>query len=296
MSDPVHAGQENFLFPIRPGNPASLAGTMGELRTTHFHSGIDIRTNNQIGWPVRAAASGYVSRITVTPGGFGLALYIKHPNGYTTVYGHLDRFRKDIDDYIREERYRRKASSLNLYFRKNQFGVKQGDTIAYAGNTGASAGPHLHFDIRDENDHALNPLSFRFDEITDNTPPVVRKIALRPLNMHSRVNDMFNRTEFYVVRSGYQYRLPEPILAYGDIGLELLAYDIVDHPSYKCGVNFIEVTAGGTLIFKQAISRLNLNESRQIFTATNFEAFRETGNMFYKLYIDHGNNLPFTKR
>lgn len=293
MKEPVHAGGENFLFPIRPGNPASLAGTMGELRPTHFHSGIDIRTNNQIGWPVRAAASGYVSRITVTPGGFGLALYIKHPNGYTTVYGHLDRFRKDINDYIRQERYRRKASSLNLYFRKNQFEVKQGDTIAYAGNTGASAGPHLHFDIRDENDHALDPLSFHFDEITDNTPPVVRKVALRPLNMHSRVNDMFNRTEFYVVRSGNQYRLPEPILAYGDIGLELLAYDIVDHPSYKCGVNYIEVTAGGTLILKQTISRLNLNESRQIFAATNFEAFRQSGNMFYKLYIDYGNNLPF---
>lgn len=284
---------ESFLFPVRPGTTASLAGTMGELRSTHFHTGIDIRTNNQIGWPVLAAASGYISRATVTPGGFGLALYVKHPNGYTTVYGHLDRFRKDIQDYIRQERYRRKSSTIDLYFRNNQFPVNRGDTIGYAGNTGSSAGPHLHFDIRDEENFALNPAAFAFSEITDKTPPVVRKVALRPMNQYARVNDVFARTEFYVTRSGNQYQLNEPILAWGDIGLEILAYDIVDHPAYKCGINFMEVYADDEQIFRTSITRLNLNDSRQIFTATNFTTFRESGNMFYKLYVDQGNQLPF---
>lgn len=282
-----------FIFPLRPGTPASLAGTMGELRPTHFHTGIDIRTNNQIGWPVLAAASGYVSRATITPGGFGLALYVKHPNGYTTVYGHLDRFRQDIHEYVRQERYRRKSSTIDLYFRKNQFPVSRGDTIAFAGNTGSSSGPHLHFDIRDEKNHAIDPLAFSFAEITDKTPPVVRKIALRPMDRNSRINDEFRRAEFYVTKTGNHYRLNEPILAWGNVGLEILAYDVVDHPAYKCGVNFIEVSADDTTLFRQSISWLNPNESRQIFTAINFSAFRESGNMFYKLYVDHGNQLPF---
>lgn len=287
------APSPGFLFPIKPGNPASLAGTMGELRSTHFHTGIDIRTNNQIGWPVLASAPGYVSRATVTPAGFGLALYVKHPNGYTTVYGHLDRFRKDIHDYVRQERYRRKSSTIDLYFRKNQFPVNQGDTIAFAGNTGTSAGPHLHFDIRDEDNHALDPAAFSFAEIIDKTPPVVRKIALRPLDKNSRINDEFGRVEFYVTKTGNQYQLNEPVLAWGNVGLEVLAYDIVDHPAYKCGVNYIEVSVNEKIIFQQSITRLNPNEGRQVFTATNFAAFRESGNMFYKLYVDFGNQLPF---
>jgi hypothetical protein len=282
-----------FIFPIKPGTPASLAGTMGELRSTHFHTGIDIRTKNQLGWPVRAAAAGYVSRATVTPGGFGLALYVKHPNGYTTVYGHLERFRNDIQEYVRRERYRKKQSVIDLYFRKDQFPVNTGDTIAFSGNSGSSAGPHLHFDIRNENNHALNPAAFDFKEIVDHSSPIVRKVALRPLDIHARVNDVFNRTEFYVVRSGNHYHLPEPILAYGNIGLEVLAYDLVDHPAYKCGINFIEVTANNNLIFKQSLTQINLNDSRQIFTATNFQTFKETGNQFYKLYVDYGNTLPF---
>lgn len=282
-----------FLFPVKPGLPASLAGTMGELRPTHFHSGIDIRTNNQIGWPVLAAESGYVSRATVTPGGFGLALYVKHPNGYTTVYGHLDRFRKDIQDYVRQERYRRKSSSVDLYFSKNLFQVNRGDTIAFAGNSGSSSGPHLHFDIRDENNHALDPAAFFFTEITDKSPPIVRKVALRPMNKDSRINDVFSRTEFYVTKSGNEYQITEPILAWGSLGLEILAYDIVDHPAFKCGVNFIEVSVNDEVTFRQSITQLNLNESRQIFAATNFPAFRESGNMFYKLYVDYGNQLPF---
>lgn len=283
----------SYLFPIKPGSPASLAGTMGELRSTHFHTGIDIRTNNEIGWPVRAAADGYVSRATVSPTGFGLALYVKHSNGHTTVYGHLDRFRSDIHDYVKSERYRRQTSSIDLHFRKDQFPVRKGDTIAFSGNTGSSAGPHLHFDIRDEENQALDPALFRFVEIIDKQAPVVRKIALRTLSLHARVNDEFGRQEFYVTRSGNTYRLNEPIMAWGEIGLELWAYDIVDHPAYKCGVNYMEVTIDSQRIFSQAINRLNLNEGRQVLTASNYAAYRESGNLFYKLYVDHGNNLPF---
>lgn len=282
-----------YLFPIKPGQPAALAGTMGELRTTHFHTGIDIRTLNEIGWPVRAANHGYISRITISPSGFGLAMYVKHPDGNTTVYGHLDKFKKEVDEYVRKERYRRKTSSVDLYFRKDQFSVNRGDTIAFAGNTGSSAGPHLHFDIRNENNQALDPLHFNFAEVVDNTPPVVRKVALKTLDINSRINDQFGRFEFYVTKNGNEYILPQPILAHGTIGIELLAYDVVDNPNYRCGVNYIEMFVDSQRVFSQAINQLNLNEGRSVFTVMDFKTLRSEGARFYKLYVDDGNQLGF---
>jgi hypothetical protein len=282
-----------YLFPIRPGEPASLAGTMGELRNTHFHSGIDIRTNNEIGWPVRAANDGYISRATITPSGFGLVLYVTHPDGNVTLYGHLNEFKEPVQSYVRQERYRRKVSTIDLYFRKDQFPVTRGDTIAFAGNTGSSAGPHLHFDIRQGKDIALNPLHFRFSEVKDETPPVVRKIAFKTLDVHSRINDQFGRFEFYVTRSGNQYILPQPILASGTIGIEVLAYDIVDHPHYKCGVNYIQVFADSQRVFSQRIENINLTEPRGIYSLMDYRTLKLDGSRFNKLYVEDGNTLPY---
>lgn len=283
----------NYVFPIRPGNPASLSGTMGELRSTHFHTGLDIRTNNEIGWPVIAVQNGYISRGGVSPTGYGNVLYVKHPDGNTTVYGHLDRFSDAVGDYILKERYRRKTSSIDLYFREGQFPVKKGDTIAFAGNSGSSGGPHLHFDVRDPNNLALNPLKYGFNEVRDNTPPVATKIAFKTLDINSRINDRFGRFEFYLQRSGSDYLLSQPILAAGTIGFELLAHDVVDNARFKCGVNNIEVYVDSVLIFKQNIEQLNLTQGRTIYTVMDFKKAANESTRFYKLYLEDGNNLRF---
>src|SRR5687768_17785594 len=176
------AGEETYLYPIRPGLPGSLAGTMGELRTTHFHSGIDIRTDNIIGLPVLASKSGYISRVTVSPSGYGNVLYITHPNGHTTLYAHLDKFSGALAKFVLEEQYKRKTANVDLFFQPNEFKVTRGDTVALSGNSGSSGGPHLHFDIRDANNYALNPLQVEeFSEIVDNLPPTIEKIALKTL-------------------------------------------------------------------------------------------------------------------
>jgi hypothetical protein len=288
--------QEKYRFPIQPGITASLAGTFGELRSNHFHTGIDVRTNNQVGYDVYATQSGYISRLAMSPGGYGNVVYVTHPDGNTSVYAHLDAFRKDVADYVRQEQYRRKTFEIELFFRENQFVVKQGDMIALSGNSGSSSGPHLHFDIRDKNNFALDPLSFGFKEVVDTLPPYTEKIALKTMNTASRINDRFGRYEFYLVRKGKNFEIPNPILASGSIGIEILAKDKMAYRSpFFGGVNFIEVFVDQQLIFRQDITKLNLVEGRAINALLSFRSLRVNNSKFYKLYVDDGNMLDFYK-
>lgn len=282
-----------YLFPVNPGVPNSLAGTMGELRNTHFHAGIDIRTNNMTGVPIRATQKGYVSRISVSAFGYGKAMFIKHPDGNTSVYGHLDGFRGDVAKYVLQQHYQRKLFELELDFEPGQFPVEQGDTIAVSGNTGGSNGAHLHFEIRDENNLALNPLRFGFEEIKDNLAPIAQKIALKTFDANARINDRFGRFEFNLVRKGDSYSLPFPILANGRIVLELLAYDKIDQTPFKTGINSIEGYADGTLFFSQQIDKINFDDSRGILAVMDYEALKEKGARYNKLYVDDGNPLDF---
>ncbi len=290
----VSAG-ETFLYPINPGLPGSLAGTMGELRNTHFHSGLDIRTNNVIGLPVRASKSGYISRVSVGPTGYGNVIYITHPDGYTTIYAHLDKFKGDLAEYVLKEHYRKRSSTINLYFKPGQFPVVRGDTIALSGNSGSSGGPHLHFDIRDKNNFALNPLLVEsFPEIQDELPPAVEKIALRTLDINSRINDRFGRFEFYAKRVGNDFQFDVPILATGTIGVEILAKDkLAPNSRFYGGVNYIQMHVDSQLVFNQSIDKLNTAKSREILTLMDFRTLRDHGTRFYKLFLDDGNGLNF---
>jgi hypothetical protein len=287
---------EKYIYPVNPGQPGSLAGTMGELRSTHFHSGIDIRTNNQIGYPVLASKSGYISRVSVSPSGYGNIIYITHPDGNTTLYAHLNNFRGAIAKYVLDEQYKRKTFSVDFSFTEEQFPVRQGDTIALSGNTGSSGGPHLHFDIRDRNNFALDPLKVAsFPEVPDKLPPAAEKIALRTLDINSRINDQFGRFEFHALaKSPSQYTIASPIMASGVIGLELIAKDrLAPNSPFYGGVNFIEVEVDSQSVFRQDIEKINIAQTREIYTMMDFRTMRFKGTRFYKLFIDDGNNLDF---
>ncbi len=286
-------GSSTYTFPINPGQDNFLAGTMGELRASHFHGGIDIRTNNRIGIPVLATQAGYVSRAQVSAFGYGTVLYLTHADGKVSVYGHLDKITGALGKLVKQEQYRRKTFEISLGFQPHQFPVNQGDTVALSGNTGSSQGPHLHFEIRDGN-YVLNPLKFGFTEIKDNIPPSGQKIALRTMDIHSRINDRFGRFEFTLVkRSNQEYVLPFPILAYGNIGVEILGNDRMDASTGRCGINYIEMHVDSQRVFSQYIEKVDLEETRGILALMDYKASETRGKRYNKLYIDDGNRLPF---
>jgi len=285
--------QEPYLFPINPGMQNWLAGTMGELRNTHFHAGIDIRTDARTGLPVRATQKGYVSRVIVGTYGYGQALFITHPDGNVSVYGHLDRYNGKLAEFILNKHYELKSFDLDLSFAPSAFPVNRGDTVAFSGNTGGSAGPHLHFEIRDAQNEALNPLSFHFDEIKDVLPPVAQKIAIKTLAINARVDDQFGRKEFALVRAGNHYSPVQSIRATGRIGLEILAYDRLDFSRFRCGINEIEVLVDNEKVFSQKIDKINFDQTHGIVSMMDFEMLKTRGLHFNKLYVDDGNPLKF---
>lgn len=162
--------------------PMQLVANFGEIRTNHWHMGLDIRTQQRVNLPVHAAADGYIARVSVEPGGFGQAIYIIHPNGYTTVYGHLNSFFSALANYVKQKQYEQESWNINLILSPNLFPVKKGDFIALSGSTGASEGPHVHFEIRDtKTENCLNPLLFKFP-IPDAVSPTLIRLAMYDRN------------------------------------------------------------------------------------------------------------------
>lgn len=283
----------SLLFPINPGTPNSLSGSMGELRSSHFHTGIDIRTGGQEGLAVLAADDGYLSRVKIKPGGYGNTIYIKHPNGHTTVYAHLKSFRPDIAAYVRKQQYEKKTFSIDLYTDKDLFRFSRGDTIAVSGNSGSSGGPHLHFDVRNRNQDLLNPLHYGFKEITDTRPPLAKELALVTTTIESSVNGEFGRIVIPFEYEKNKYFIRDTVNAIGKIGLELFAYDRMTNTRFKTGLNRIEIRVNNSIHMITTIDSWSFSKSRQFYTYINYEALANKGKRFHKLYIDEGNHLPF---
>lgn len=166
----------DYIYPIR-GVAGLYSANFGEMRPGHFHGGIDIKTDGGEGKPLVAVADGYVSRVSVSPSGYGRAIYLTLGNGTTAVYGHLQRFRGDIEKQVREERCRRRANSVDLWFGPGAWPVAQGDTIGFSGNSGSSMGPHLHFELRDTPTQRLyNVVREGVVRPDDDLPPRIMRI------------------------------------------------------------------------------------------------------------------------
>jgi len=194
--------------------PLILSGSFGELRSNHFHSGLDIKTQQRTGLPVYAPADGYVSRIKVGHYGYGKALYIKHPNGYSTVYAHLERYAGKIQDYVKKQQYRKESYEIELFPKADLLPVYKGDLIGYSGNTGSSGGPHLHFEIRDASSRPMNPMLFGLD-VPDTRRPLLNSVMVYPVGDSAHVDQRRSRKRLKLTPLGNGSYKAETIKAYG---------------------------------------------------------------------------------
>jgi hypothetical protein len=272
LSD-ISTDRKAFVPPVRI--PVLLSANFGELRLDHYHSGIDIKTQGVTGKEIQAAADGYIYRITVSPGGFGNALYIKHPSGYMTVYGHLERFAPEIERYVKEKQYEKKSFAINLFLSKETFPVKQGDLIAYSGNSGSSGGPHLHYEIRkSENEKPVNPLLFE-SEAGDNINPVIEKLFIYPLSEVTVINNKHDIRKLDATGGHGNYYIPtdNEITISGPAGFGIKSFDLLNDSYNKCSVYSIDLIIDSLTVFRYVMDSFSFSESRYINSHIDYEKF-----------------------
>ena len=285
-----------FMFPIAPGKPGFLAGSMGELRPNHFHGGLDIKTGGGVNQPVYAAADGYVSRLKQSSFGYGNVLYITHPNGLTTVYGHLNEFRGPVAAELLRRQYEKQSYEVELFLAKDQFPVQRGELVALSGNTGGSAGPHLHWEVRDAQDWQYNPLQWGgFPEIQDHVAPTLQAFALEPLGIEARVQHVFAKALFapkIQPGPGVATTWPDTISAFGTVGLLVQGFDRFDNAWNRNGIQRVTVLVNGQPFYQHAIDAIPFPAgTRQVGNFVDFLYQNTQGRTLQKLWVDEGNDL-----
>ncbi len=271
-----------------------LSGTFAELRSNHFHSGIDIKTQQRTGLKVFAAAEGYVSRIKISHFGYGKALYITHPNGYVSVYAHLKKFAPRIEQFIKACQYEQESYEVEVFPAPTELPIASNEIVAFSGNTGSSGGPHLHFEIRDNEERPINPMLFGID-VADSKTPVLTKVYAYPKDRSSHVNNSKERKELRLIPKQNGDYTTEAIDALGEIGIGIVSYDQQDLARNKNGVSNIQAFYNGNKSFEMDFKRFSFDESKHINRYIDFEIYKEEKSRIQKLFVESGNVLSMLK-
>ncbi|MFO7862629.1 MAG: M23 family metallopeptidase [Salinivirgaceae bacterium] len=282
---------DDFIAPV--DIEMLLSGNFAELRGSHFHTGIDIKTQAQTGFNIYSIDGGYVSRIKVSPYGYGNALYIRHPNGYTSVYAHLDKFNIQIEQYVREVQYERRNFAVDLFPTENLIQVEKGDVIGLSGNSGSSMGPHLHFEIRKTaNEKPQNPLFWNFD-IKDNIAPRFHRLLLYPQSAMSEIERAGNRKIFGLSRLNNNYTVKGyNIIEVADtIGIGVHVNDYLNGSYNRCGVYDLKVKANNRVIYQFTMDELSFAENRYILSHMDYDLKMTDKIKAHRCFLDNGNKF-----
>ena len=265
--------------------PLDLSGSFGELRSNHFHSGLDFKTKGIEGLPVYAVGDGYVSRIKISVFGYGKAIYITHPNGYTSVYGHLQKANGAIETYIKSKQYKEQSYEVEMYLYPTELLVKKGDVIAFTGNTGGSGAPHLHFEFRNtKSEEILNPMHFGFKKIiNDDRKPVIQGIVVYPLDS-TTVNKSQKPININFSKQSDGSYLGTKVQANGRIGFGINAYDFCTNAYNKNGLYKVKAYLNGVLQYQYGFDSFAFDESRYINNFIDYERFHLMGQRIQKLF------------
>ena len=293
-------GQNNYpqdYFSAPLDIPLQLSGNFGEMRPNHFHSGFDFKTQQKEGLNVYASADGYISRIKIAHGGYGKAIYISHPNGFTTVYGHLKCGVGEIEKYIKKEQYNSQSYEIEVMPNPNDLIIKKGDVIALSGNTGGSDGPHLHFEFRDtQSEKIINPMFFGFNkQLIDTKRPIVNSLMVYPIDTNSIVNQAKRPISVSLSLQDDGSYIAEKILASGTIGFGITTIDL-DNVSWNAnGIYSVHTFLNGKQFFGYQFDTFSFDETRYVNALIDFSRYKKLGQRVQKLFMKNAYSLSLIK-
>lgn len=268
--------------------PVQLAGNFGEPRPNHFHGGIDVKTERGVNFGIYSIADGYIERAIVDKYGFGRAIVVAHPNGYTSVYVHLNRFAPQIQAAVNQQQYKTKRFAGDFHFRAGELPVCKGQFIALSGNTGSSQGPHLHLEMHEKTtDNLMDPLNWLGGIVHDTTAPTAYSFKSYP----QRGEGVFQRSAdskiYDFIKGKYQ--------AWGKVGFGVWAYDHMDSVYNNYGVRYTELYCDGKLVFKSDVNGIPQKHNRMINSWGDYNHYMSRKIWYLKSFIEPGNRLPILK-
>ena len=285
----VHAAAQYYQPPV--DIPIQLSGTFAELRGTHFHAGVDIRTQSKEGLPLRAVADGYVSRIKIQQGGYGKALYINHPNGTTSVYAHLQRYSDKIVPFVRKKQYANKSYLTHFYLEPTEIPVKKGEIIGLSGNTGSSFGPHLHFELRNSaNQIPFNPILGGIG-VKDTRRPIIKQAFVYPIR--GVANQSEEKIQLNITQKNDSLFVADTVFALGTIGFGMEHFDRQDNSHNKNGTFEISAKLNGEQRFLARFDTLSFDDTKHMHKLVDYPHYIDTKKKIMRLFNPFEAAVPF---